>query len=164
MELIDGGEGLCNHVYVDNLVDAYILAAENDDLAGEGYIISDGIGTSWRDFFGRYAQMAGAGPLPSISREQAMLKAADQEAEARDRAPALTRTGVTLMTRKAVFRVDKARSELGYVPRISLDEGMCLTEAWLREEGCLWQHCGVVKSPMRASIADRGKGRARQRT
>ena len=139
MELIDGGEGLCNHVYVDNLVDAYILAAENDDVAGEGYIISDGIGTPWRDFFGRYAQMAGKGPLPSITREQAMLKAAEAEtkAEARGRTPALTRAAVTLMTQKAVFGIDKARRELGYVPRISLDEGMRLTEAWLREEGYL---------------------------
>ena len=68
-----------------------------------------------------------------------MLEAAGQEAKAegRDRAPALTRAAVTLMTQKAVFRIDKARSELGYVPRISLDEGMRLTEVWLREKGYL---------------------------
>lgn len=136
MELIDGGEGVSNHLYVDNLVDAYILAAENDHVAGQAYIISDGIGTPWRDFFGRYAQMVGKGPLPSISKEKALQKAAEAEAKAEKvgRPPSLTRAAVTLMTQKAVFRIDKACRELGYAPRISLDEGMRRTENWLREK------------------------------
>ncbi len=136
MELIDGGEGLSNHLYVDNLVDAYLLAVENDHLAGRAYIISDGIGTPWRDFFGYYARMVGKGPLPSITRERAWQKAAEAEAraEASGRPPSLTRAAVTLMTQKAVFCIDKARRELGYTPRISLDEGMRLTEEWLREK------------------------------
>jgi nucleoside-diphosphate-sugar epimerase len=136
MELIDGGEGLTNHLYVDNLVDAYLLAAESDHSAGQAYIISDGVGTPWRDFFGHYARMMGKGPLPSIPKERALQKAAEAEARAEStgRPPSLTRAAVTLMTQKAVFRIDKARLELGYTPRISLDEGMRLTEEWLREK------------------------------
>ena len=66
-----------------------------------------------------------------------MLKAAGQGRGTRPGASPDANGGHTLMTQKAVFRIDKARSELGYVPRISLDEGMRLTEAWLREEGYL---------------------------
>ncbi|HNS50785.1 MAG TPA: NAD-dependent epimerase/dehydratase family protein [Anaerolineae bacterium] len=134
MELIDGGEGLTNHLYVDNLVDAYVLAAQKDQSGCQAYIISDGVGTTWREFFGRYARMMGKGALPSIPKETAMLKAAEAEAKAErtGRPPFLTRAAVTLMTQKAVFRLDKACRELSYAPRISLDEGMRLTEEWLR--------------------------------
>lgn len=137
MELIDGGEGLINHLYVDNLVDAYVLAAQNDHIAGQAYIISDGAGTPWRDFFGRYAQMVGKGPLPSIPKERALRKAEEAEAKAErtGRPPSLTRAAVTLMTQNAVFKIDKARRELCYTPRVSLDEGMRLTEEWLRTKG-----------------------------
>ena len=139
MELIDGGDGVCNHLHVANLVDAYILAAQNDHVAGEAYIISDGVGTPCCEFYGRYAQMVGKGTLPSITKKQALEKAAEGEAKAETtgRAPALTRAAVTLMTQKAVFKIDKARRELGYAPRISLDEGMRLTEKWLEEKGYL---------------------------
>ncbi len=136
MELIDGGEGLINHLYVENLVDAYILAAHNDHIAGQAYIISDGVGTPWRDFFGRYARMVGKGPLPSIPKKRALQKAAEAEAKAErtGRPPSLTRAAVVLMTQKAVFRIGKARRELCYTPRVSLNEGMRLTEEWLREK------------------------------
>jgi nucleoside-diphosphate-sugar epimerase len=35
------------------------------------------------------------------------------------------------------FRIDKARRELGYVPRIGLDEGLRRTAIWYREQGYL---------------------------
>lgn len=134
MELIEGGEGLTNHLYVGNLVDAYILVAENDHSAGQAYIISDGVGTPWHDFFGYYARMLGKGPLPSCTKERALQKAAEAEARAETtgRPPGLTRAAVTLLTQRAVFVIDKARRELGYTPRVSLEEGMRLTEEWLR--------------------------------
>jgi nucleoside-diphosphate-sugar epimerase len=81
--------------------------------------------------------MVGKGPLPSITKDTAMQKAAEAEAraEATGRPPALTQAAVTLLTQNAEFDISKARRELGYEPRISLDEGMRLTEEWLQEEG-----------------------------
>jgi nucleoside-diphosphate-sugar epimerase len=35
------------------------------------------------------------------------------------------------------FRIDKARRELGYVPRIGLDEGLRRTAEWYVKEGYL---------------------------
>jgi nucleoside-diphosphate-sugar epimerase len=46
---IDGGAGLCNYTYVENLVDALILAAEQIVADGKRFIISDGA-ISWREF------------------------------------------------------------------------------------------------------------------
>jgi nucleoside-diphosphate-sugar epimerase len=47
---IEGGVGLCNYTYVENLVDALVLASENTKVNGERFIINDG-STSWREFF-----------------------------------------------------------------------------------------------------------------
>jgi nucleoside-diphosphate-sugar epimerase len=44
---------------------------------------------------------------------------------------------VGFWTQEGWFDIGKARTMLGYEPRISLDEGMKLTEAWLREAGYL---------------------------
>ncbi|MFH4234040.1 hypothetical protein WAJ75_23845, partial [Acinetobacter baumannii] len=38
--LIDGGEGFCNLVYIDDVVDALLLAATNDKALGETFLIS----------------------------------------------------------------------------------------------------------------------------
>src|SRR5512147_2642165 len=55
--LIGGGYGFSHPVYVENLVDAYLLAAECDEAVGEAFTISDG-DVPWREFYGRYAAMA----------------------------------------------------------------------------------------------------------
>ena len=45
IKLIDDGNGMSNHVYIDNLVDAVLLAVRNDTAAGEAFIVSDGANT-----------------------------------------------------------------------------------------------------------------------
>lgn len=57
--LPDDGQGLCNAVYVDDVVDAMILAADGPDLAGEAFIISGAEPVTWRAFFGAYADALG---------------------------------------------------------------------------------------------------------
>jgi len=139
MELIDGGQGICNHLYVDNLVDAYLLAVAHDGAIGQIYLISDGVGTTWKEFHGYYAAMVGKDSLPSVSKAEALRKAAEMEAraEATGRPPMVNRAAVALVTRGATFKIDKARRELGYVPQVDLEEGMQRTEAWLRAKGYL---------------------------
>ncbi|MBI5564953.1 MAG: NAD-dependent epimerase/dehydratase family protein [Chloroflexi bacterium] len=56
--LVGGGYGFSHPVYIENLIDAYLLAAECDEAVGEAFTISDG-DVPWREFFGRYAAMMG---------------------------------------------------------------------------------------------------------
>jgi len=139
MQLIDHGIGICNHLYVGNLVDSFVLAANSTRAIGQGYIISDGVPSTYAEFFGHYARMAGKGALPSMSMEQALVVAERSEARAErtGRAPAMTGVSIGFLTQRASFRIDKARAELGYEPRVSLAEGMRLTEVWLRGKGYL---------------------------
>ena len=55
--MIDGGLSPSNSIYVDNVIDAIILAIKEDSAVGQAFIISDDQTVSWRHFFSSYAQM-----------------------------------------------------------------------------------------------------------
>jgi nucleoside-diphosphate-sugar epimerase len=141
MMLINDGTGLCNYVYIDNLIDATLLATKRDESVGQAYIITDGIALPWKDFFGCYAQMAGRTQMRSVPELLGKIVALGMEITAKFTAkpPKITMQAVDYLTRKARFNIDKAQRELGYQPRFSLKEGMRITEQWLREEGHLKQ-------------------------
>jgi nucleoside-diphosphate-sugar epimerase len=65
--LIDGGQGTCDAVYIDNLVDALLLAGERPEAIGKAFNITDGQPCTWSEFFSHYADMLGGIRLPSIS-------------------------------------------------------------------------------------------------
>src|SRR6185295_17202415 len=49
--LVNGGEGLANLVYVDDVVTGMILAAITDAANGESFILSGPEPTTWRAFY-----------------------------------------------------------------------------------------------------------------
>ena len=59
MILVNGGDGLANAVYVDDLVSAMLLAATQDAAVGEAFLISGPETVTWRELYGRFARMLG---------------------------------------------------------------------------------------------------------
>jgi len=57
--LPDQGEGLCHAVYVDDVVDALILAAHREDAEGQRFLIAGPAPVTWREFYSAYEQMLG---------------------------------------------------------------------------------------------------------
>jgi nucleoside-diphosphate-sugar epimerase len=55
LALVDGAEGLCNCVYVDNLVQAMLLAATEPAAIGEAFYVSDARALKWREYLERHA-------------------------------------------------------------------------------------------------------------
>jgi nucleoside-diphosphate-sugar epimerase len=55
--LVDGGEGSCNAVHVDNVVDLAIVCGYDQRATGESFLVTDGERLSWREFWGNYARM-----------------------------------------------------------------------------------------------------------
>jgi nucleoside-diphosphate-sugar epimerase len=135
MMLVNGGAGVCNYVYIDNLLDATLAATKRDESVGQVYLISDGIAVIWKEFFGYYAQMAGKPKIRSVPEWLGKTIALGMEiiSKLTGKPPKITREAVSFLTRQARFSIEKARRELGYQPRFSLEEGMKLTEHWLRE-------------------------------
>ncbi|MHB8110673.1 MAG: NAD-dependent epimerase/dehydratase family protein [Syntrophorhabdaceae bacterium] len=139
MFLVNGGVGLCNHLYIDNLTDAIILAAKNERSTGQAYQVNDGHPVKWREFFSYYANMAGVDHIRSVPLWFANIIGAGSEIFARISGgpPGITREAIRFLNRRSRFPIDKARHELGFNPRITLEEGMQRTEKWLRDSGRL---------------------------
>ena len=139
MILINGGNGICNYVYIDNLLDATLVATKRDQSVGQVYLITDGFAVTWKEFFGYYALMAGKPSIRSVPEWLAKIIALAMEITSKfsGKPPKITREAVRFLTRQAHFSIEKAVRELGYQPRFSLQEGMKLTEQWLREAGYL---------------------------
>ncbi len=133
--LIGDGRGLCNPIYIDNLVDLTMAAVENDSAAGQAFIGSDGFGVEWRDFYASYARLLGQPlrsipyPLARIAGEVSLLLE-----RATGRPGPVARSSVAFYTHRVVFDVEKNVRVLGHKPAVSFEEGMRRTEAWLREQ------------------------------
>ncbi len=53
--LVDGGLGLCNAIYVDNLVDAIIRCFDARDVDGEAFLLGEEETPSWHEVYRRVA-------------------------------------------------------------------------------------------------------------
>jgi len=58
--LPDRGEGLCNAVFVDDVVDAMLLAAVRPDAVGERFIVSGPEPVTWSEFYEAFARAVGS--------------------------------------------------------------------------------------------------------
>ena len=65
--LADGGSGVCNAIYVDNLVHAIRLAIQAENVNGEAFLLNDRETLSWRDFTAPIADALGI-PVDDIPR------------------------------------------------------------------------------------------------
>jgi nucleoside-diphosphate-sugar epimerase len=135
--LIGKGEGICNAVYIDNLVDMILLTLKNDAAANQTFIGAEGRGVTWREFYGAYARMLDMTHLNSLPRLVALAAATVFEAQARitRTPPRLTRTSIEFYSHRVVYDISKAQKLLGYTPRVSFDKGMRRTKEWLIEIG-----------------------------
>lgn len=136
--LVGGGEGIMLPVYIDDLVEAIVAGIERGE-PGRAYAAWDGEPATFGQFFNRYAEMLGKGELRRLPRQMLFAVGAAMEASARltGRAPTLTRNALTLVSRRGTVSTRRIREELGWEPKVPLDEGMRRTEAWLRAEGLL---------------------------
>src|SRR5262249_24094012 len=123
--LPDGGRGLMNHVYVDNLVDGVLLAVEKSAW-GQTFNLTDGRRTTNLEYFTRLAETLGVSKprlLPAAAfRAAAAVNAALARLGVAD--VAIGRDTVRYFQRPGTYSIGRARSVLGYAPRIGLEEGL----------------------------------------
>jgi nucleoside-diphosphate-sugar epimerase len=68
LALVEEGQGICNSIYVDDVVSAMILAATHPQAIGQAFFVA-GQTTTWKTFFEYYAHMVGVESLPSWTKE-----------------------------------------------------------------------------------------------
>ena len=139
MVLPDGGPGQIGPVYVDNLVDGVVLAADSADAVGEIFTIADGYAVDIGDFFGHYARMLGKPPprtLPTAA-ARAIAAAGGLIEKALGRDTEMSAASIDYLAKRGSYSIEKARRVLGYEPKVGLDEGMRRCEEWLQAENLL---------------------------
>ena len=70
--LIDGGHGICNAVYIDDLVQAVLLAGINEKSYGQSFLIGGMEFCTWKEFWGYFESIIGEKRTQSISRKHAL--------------------------------------------------------------------------------------------
>jgi 2-alkyl-3-oxoalkanoate reductase len=117
-------------VYIENLVDACVLASAQPHAAGEGYLIFDTLeGPTMEKVCARIAATVGARlptlhlPYPLALGAASMLQSIWRLARAKHPPPLLT-VDVKAFGYQWRFSNEKARQRLGWTPHVSLETGM----------------------------------------
>jgi len=142
---IGDGSARAIQTYVDNIAYAHLLAADRLDegspVGGQKYFIGDGECRNHFDFFEAILTAMGYTlPTQTIPLRLALLIARMNETrfyatpERMRKQPLLNRHTVVATSQPQVFRLDKARRDLGYDPIVSQEEGIQRTAAAIREQ------------------------------
>ena len=134
------GQGIFRAIYIDDLVEGVVLAAEKDQAIGQIFIIGGEATVTCEQFFGHYYRMLGKGDHPrSFSTPVAIAIAQAGRAifTLLGKPTELGRGAIEMLSKKTTVSNAKAHRLLGWEPKIDLDEGMRRTEAWLRAQGTL---------------------------
>jgi acetylornithine/succinyldiaminopimelate/putrescine aminotransferase/nucleoside-diphosphate-sugar epimerase len=143
MLLIDGGRAVAGLCYVDNLLDAALLALHHERAPGGAFNVSDGLDVTWRQFIDGLAAGIGCAPV-RWSVPYALANALGFSLEHGYRLlrrttglttpPLLSRQAVQVLGKSQDFSNRRARDVLGWEPRVDYQAGLAATLAWLRNE------------------------------
>lgn len=130
------GETTYHPVYIENLVDLFMLAANHPDSSGETYIGADEKYYTLNDLVKEVGRAVDVDvtlrhlpfwPMWAVS---AVVEAVCKPLGI---SPPLFRRRADWYRQVRAFRIEKAKEELGYEPRIGLSEGLRRTARWYRD-------------------------------
>lgn len=139
---VGGGHTRVCLSYVGNLAEGMILAAQREKgAASETYVLTDEVVT-WRELIEHIADVFDRKPprgsLPYwLAWSLACLMEMAWRVLPLPGSPELTRYRISLFRGDLVFSSEKAQRELGYDPKVGLEEGLQKTRAWMRDNGLL---------------------------
>jgi len=128
------GEALTCPIFIDDLCAGVLSALDCSDAAGEAIILTDGAKVRWRDYAAAFYKAVDSPKKPlSLPRPIAYAAAFAMDGAARlfgsRKAPPLTPYVVEQGSRNFHFSNQKARSLLGFEPKVFIDEGIPITAA-----------------------------------
>jgi len=134
--LFNGGDALIDLTYVDNVVDAIVLALALPGSPQTTFNVSNGQPQRAADLFEQLAASFGLPWRPRhvpLATGLALARACELAGRvARGWEPPLTRYSVGTVAYSQTLDLQRAREQLGYAPRIDIAEGIRRTTAWLR--------------------------------
>ena len=137
---------LVDSVYIDNAAQAHLLAADRltpgAQIAGKAYFITNNEPLPLWELVNRILAAAAVPPVsrsipPALAHAAGWLLEKVYAALALSGEPRMTSFLASELSTAHWFDISAACRDLGYQPRVSIDEGMLRLEQWLAERGKL---------------------------
>jgi nucleoside-diphosphate-sugar epimerase len=138
--MFGSGRTFYHPLYIDNLVDALILAMDEQKGNGEAYLIADEEYVAIGDLVRRVGRAMGVNlNVVRLPVWPVILVGHVVETICKPFGitPPIFPRRVDWYRQNRAFRIEKAKRDLGYKPRVGLDEGLKRTYQWYRAEGML---------------------------
>ena len=135
--MFGSGKTLWHPVYIDDLVEGFLLCGERTEALGRTYILAGERHVTLSEWVAAIARAVDV-PPPRGRVPYWPLAASAAVCEAVCRPlridPPLYRRRAAFFANHRAFRIDKARRELGYRPMVGIDDGLQRTANWHFEE------------------------------
>ena len=138
--MFGSGKTFYHPLYIDNLVDAFLLSMEGDKGVGEAYLIADEKYLEIEDIVKRVGKALNIDVnikhypiLPVIITGHIVEKVCKPFKIT----PPIFPRRVDWYRQNRAFNIDKAKRDLGYKPKIDIDEGLKKTAEWYKKENYL---------------------------
>jgi nucleoside-diphosphate-sugar epimerase len=151
VRLFGDGRNLLATTYIDNLVDAVLAAITSEAAAGQAYYVTDNEFVSAAEFLSALCKAIGAGPPRRGHYMLAYGMAALREGLGRE---GTWRCDVIKRGRSWLFDIQGATRDLGYSPRVDLNEGMRRIQVWAEQVGGFSAIATAAKPPIEAPRAE----------
>jgi 2-alkyl-3-oxoalkanoate reductase len=138
--MFGNGRTLYHPLYIDNLVDALVLAMDPTRGLGEAYLIADEDYVEIEDLVRRVAKSMGVSVrIPHYPVWPVVVAGHVMETVCRPFkiTPPIFPRRVDWFRQNRAFSIDKAKRDLGYTAQVPLDEGLRRTYEWYRAERLL---------------------------
>lgn len=137
---LGSGEIYYHLTHIDDLVDGFRLCGEHPAAANRTYILAGGEVTTLNELVQLVADVAGV-PPPRLHLPVWPVWIAGAMCEAIcvpiGVEPPIFRRRVDFFRKSRSFDITRARTQLGYAPRVTLRDGIARTLGWYRERGWL---------------------------
>lgn len=132
--LINKGEAPGAFIYIDNLVDGMILAAESEIGIGKTYHFHDDYTLNWHDYLNTLSSWTGKKPSFNVPFRAAWISGTVMEKLLSPFGvrPPVTRLAAAVMGRNNEFDNRLARQELGWQSTVSRQEAMRRIRKWVQ--------------------------------
>ncbi len=138
--MFGNGKTYYHPLYIDNLVDAFLLAMEGDKGVGEAYLIADEEYLEIENIVKKVGKALNVDVkikhypvLPVVAVGHIVEKACKPFKIA----PPIFPRRVDWYRQNRAFKIDKAKRDLGYKPKVGIDEGLRRTAEWYKKENYL---------------------------
>lgn len=138
--MIGSGDVLYHMTYVTDLVDGIILCGEHPAAVGQTYVLGGPRYTTVRELTETVARVVGTplrrGHIPVAPVMMAAV-ACERVCRLFNVEPPLYPRRLDFFVKNRAFSIAKAQRELGYQPKVDLEDGLARTASWYREQGLL---------------------------